>query len=160
MANGMYWKTRAVSLPKPVCPLLQPCSFYSDMRWLEIPVNKVIQGWALLGITQFTGDGQFNFMKKLFLIILLSTTLLAQAQAPDAVYLTDAQSKRLNDTQARIELLSAQLDAAKKAQEIELLKIQLELGATLDKFESTPTAIDGKYGFKKKLEKKTAEVKP
>ena len=58
---------------------------------------------------------------------------------------------RLNATQVQVQTLTLQLELAKKAQENEILKIQLECGATPDKYE--PLAlIDGKLGFKRKAE--------
>lgn len=94
-------------------------------------------------------------MKKLITIIFLSTALFAQAQAPDAVYLTDAQLKRLNDTQAAI-------NAAQQIQLLEIYKIRDELAVTSKDYGELERFADGKFGFKKKKaeEKKPEEKKP
>lgn len=95
-------------------------------------------------------------MKRLLLLSLLSLSIFAQAANPDALFLSDAQVKRLDDTQAKIILLQSQLETAKKAQENEILKIQLELSATPDRYEGL-SLIDGKLGFKRKAEPSPAK---
>lgn len=88
---------------------------------------------------------------RLLLLILLSLSIFAQPANPDALFLSDAQVKRLNDTQAPIDRLTTQLELAKKIQENEILKIQLECGALPDRYEGI-SLIDGKLGFKRKAE--------
>lgn len=88
---------------------------------------------------------------KLFFLLILSLSIFAQPANPDALFLSDAQVKRLNDTQAPIERLTLQLELAKEQQKNAIFQIQLELAATPDKFESL-ALIDGKLGFKRKAE--------
>lgn len=95
-------------------------------------------------------------MKRLLIISVLSLSLFAQTGNPTILFLTEPQTKRLNDSQVNINLLSAQLEVAKKTQENELLKIQLELGATPDKYEPL-SLINDRYGFRRKAEPEKVE---
>ena len=84
-------------------------------------------------------------------IAVLSISIFAQAANTDALFLSAPQVDRLNATQVQVQTLTLQLELAKKAQENEILKIQLECGALPDKYESL-SLIDGKLGFKRKAE--------
>lgn len=90
-------------------------------------------------------------MTRLIILSILSLSIFAQPANPDALFLNDAQVKRLNDTQPLIDKLTTELEVAKQRQQIEIYKIALEMAATPDKYE--PLAlIDGKLGFKRKTE--------
>ena len=90
-------------------------------------------------------------MTRLLILSVLSLSIFAQSANPDALFLSAPQVDRLNATQVQVQTLTLQLELAKKAQENEILKIQLECGALPDKYESL-ALIDGKLGFKRKAE--------
>ena len=95
---------------------------------------------------------------KLFLLLAISITISAQTQAPDAVFLNDAQIRRLNETEQRITLARKELEAALEVQKRVIAEIQLELDAPPARFEPL-SVIEGKVGFKRKPVEKTDSVK-